>query len=150
MKKDQILDKLKSYSKTFKDTGNSEEYYNLLQSDFSMSPQGAASIAFEPSKSAQDYIKGIRASPIGKAADNSRKYAIDLQDKITRDDNFLSLAKAIGDKDFFFDQNAFFNQLREDRDHLSDIQNRSIDTGEREFFPNWGDLFVLPLLGGSK
>ena len=144
-KQGQTLDKLKSYQKAYKDSGNSEEYFNTLKSDFDLSPQAAASIAFPLSKPVQEYVSKIRNSTPANAPTNARKYAIELADKINRDDSILAVARAIKDKDPFFDQRGFFNQIREDRNRYSDIQNRDVDEGESDYFPNWGDIFTLPL-----
>ncbi len=144
-KQGQTLDKLKSYQKAFKDSGNSEEYFNKLKSDFDLSPQAAASIAFPLSKPVHEYVSKIKNSTPVNAPTNARKYAIELADKINREDSILAVARAIREKDPFFDQRAFFQQIREDRDHYSDIQNRDVDEGESDYFPNWGDIFTLPL-----
>lgn len=144
------LSKLKSYSKSFKEFGNSEEYYNMLQSDLETSPEGAASIAYEPSDIAQKYISKIKPSKANNYYENTLKYANDLPSYLTRNDSVLSIAAKIKEKDPFFDIKTFLEEARsiEDELALTGPQKLQMNTrGTGEFFPNWGDIFLFPNLG---
>ena len=152
LKQGQTLDKLKGYEKTFKETGNSEEYHNILKSDFGMSPQGSSSIAFPLSSKVKGYIENHKPVKykdpltISKSIENSKKLAVNLFDLIDRNDSPLSLAKSLKNANPNFNENVFLNYFREKRDLLSPIQQRLLDEGESDLFPNWGDLSILPLI----
>lgn len=144
------LDKLKSFAKSFKEFGNSEEYFNVLQSDLNLSPEGAASIAYELSPSAKDYVSKIKPSNGINYHENTLKYANNLSSYLTRNDSVLSIAAKIKEKDPFFDIKTFLSEIREIEDDLSltDSQKLQLNTrGTGEFFPNWGDIFLFPRLG---
>jgi hypothetical protein len=155
------LEKLKDIAKSYKDFGNSEEYYNTLRSDFGVSPEGSASIAYPLSKSAEGYVSkitprtitnkfGISSSYPENSIKNTMKYAAELGDYLTREDSILSIAKHIKDKDPSFDTKLFLSEVRQNADELGlnptqrlQINARGID----ETFPNWGDLFLFPKFG---
>jgi hypothetical protein len=152
-KKTENLEKLKSKGKSFKEFGNSEEYYNFLKDPaegIGLSPEGAASIAYELSKPAASYINKIEESTGSNFEKNAIKYAADLGDYLSRDDSILSIAKNIKDKDPFFDIKTFMSEIRKNQDELglSPVQKREIETrGVGDFFPNWGDVFLFPKFG---
>lgn len=150
-KKGENLEKLKSMSKTFKDFGNSEEYYESLRADpFGLSPEGAASIAYELSKQAKAYINKIVPEGALNIEAKTLKYAHDLEDYLTREDSILSIAKNIKEKDPYFDVKTFLSEVRSIQDELglSPTQKRELETrGVSDFFPNWGDIFLFPKLG---
>jgi len=145
-------EQLESYQKIFKETGDSEEYYKTLISKFGMSPQGAASIAFPPSKSVRSYMDKVKSSEkdIAKAPVRARKYANDIESFIQRDDSILAIARDLRQKDPFFDERAFFSELRQNMDSmsLSPRQRREIAKGESDLFKTWGDILIQPW--GSK
>lgn len=162
-KKEETLSKLKSYQKIFANTGNEEEYFNKLKSDaanggFSLSPRGAASIAYPLNSNAQQYIS--KAKPVysnafelkpesTKIATHSRKYAIDLEPTIKDEDSILTYAMELRKKDPHFDEHSFFEQLRDDMNtlKLNPRQQREIAEGEGDYFPDWGDIFLFPYGG---
>lgn len=181
-KGDENYQKLKSASKVFEKTRNSEEFYNRLQSGdqpavydkdgnltkpaikgFGMSPQGAASIAFPLSKNIKEYVAKSpsstgfdvlsprSASNERKGIELSRKHAIEIENMLTHKDSLLSIAYNLKQKDPFFSQNAFFNQLREDKDDigLNDRQENELIVGE-QYLPTWGDVKILPFFRGGK
>lgn len=154
---DKALNKLKSYQNIFKRAGNSEEYFNLLKSEMGLSPQGAAIVAFPPTKKLSEYVN--RFKPIesvygktgglinpAKIEQNSRKAAIDIEKLIDSDDSILSIARALSEKDPSFDQEYFFNQLREDQDilRLNARQRLELAEGSKDITPTWGDIKILP------
>lgn len=149
-KGDKTLKELQQYSKIFNETGNSEEYYNLLQSKFGLSPQGAASIAFKPSKELKSYLDSYR--PIrGKSAnpsENARKTALEVEDRLRKGDSILGTLFNLSQKFPDFDQEAFLDQIREDQNELSlsPIQERELGKGSRDIIPNWMDLVIFPLI----
>ncbi len=151
-KQDQNLQKLKTFGKSFAEAGNSEEYFNLLQSDFDLSPQGAASIAFPVSKGISNYSSKIKPSNVTNFRENSKSYATNIEDLITSKDSILAIARELREKDPFFDQKSFFNQLREDMDDLglNPRQKREIGIGESAVLPTWGDISILPFFRGNK
>ena len=146
-KREANLDKLKSISKSFKEFGNSEEYYNSLKKDFGLSPEGAASIAYPLSKQSENYIRTIKPSNAENAYSNPVKYANDLVDYLTREDSLLSIAKNIKSKDPFFDIRAFLSEVRSIEDQLGLTAQQKLELNTRgtdDIFPNWGDIFLFP------
>ncbi len=153
-KKDATKRQLDNFAKTFKNAGNSEEYFNTLKSGFNFSPQGAASIAFPRSKNVKDYISKVkesRMSTLENHSANSRKIASEIENLITSDDSLLAIVKDLRERDPFFDQYAFFQQLTEDRDtiRLNPRQIRELEATPQDL-PNWSDLLVFPVVRGVK
>lgn len=157
-KGDSFEKKLKEYQQIFKRSGNLEEFYNILQqkssSDqtenmgFGMSPQGAASAAFPPSKKIEKYLSSIKSSSVPVTdPDKARKAALDIESVgLDPDDSILAIAKKLSDKDPFFDQQAFIDQISEDKDllGLNERQRLELAEGARNILPNWNDLLYLP------
>lgn len=146
-KQNETLDKLKSYQQTFKEADNLEEFFNILKSeDFGMSPQAAAQIAYPRSNSVNKAIKDVKDIDYFSQIKDSKKAAINIEDSLTRGDSILAIAKNLSDIYENFNQRAFFEQLREDRDKLglSAQQGREIDEGVSDWIPNWGDTWFFP------
>lgn len=143
------LNKLKQYGKIFKNTGNQEEYYNILRGQMGLSSQGAASIAYEVSKDIANFIPTIQSSAKTNPIDNARKVATQLGEKITPQDSILSIVAHIKDHDTFFDENTFFDQLREDQEHLglTPRQQRELAVGEAPKKKAWMDMAIFPWFG---
>lgn len=145
------LQKLKSYQPIFEKAGNAEEYSKLLETNFDLSPQGASSIAFPLNNEIKDYVskyKNTRHDQPFRFPDDARKAAIDVGKNITVNDSVLSIARALSQKDQFFDQEAFFEQLLEDADvlGLNARQRLEIAEGSKDILPTWGDIKIFPAL----
>jgi hypothetical protein len=142
--------KLESYQKLFKDTGNLEEYWNTLQSDFNLSPQGASSVAFPRSKEINSYIEKVKPAREDDYASwrtSSMKHASEIGNHITADDSLLAIARDIKRKDPTFDQAAFFEQLQADQDQIrfTARQRRELAEGASpDLLPTWADILILP------
>jgi hypothetical protein len=149
-----ILNKLKSLQVPFAKAGNKESYQGYLERDFKLSPQRAAELAYPKSKKVSEYVNETKRSPSipEKFREISRKRAIDIQSLITPEDSILAIARSLKDKDPYFDENSFFNQLREDQMNigLTPRQQRELSKGESSFFPNWADLWYFPWPTGIK
>lgn len=142
---------LKQHAKIAKKTGNSQEFYDFLrnkESGLGMSNQASASIAFEPSKGIQSYINKINASRPG----DSRKYAIQIEPLLQDDDSILSVMKHLKAKDPFFNESEFLAQIREDQDEigLNPMQQGELAQKPSDFFPDWGDIWILPKNKGYR
>ncbi len=152
-KGDQTLKKLRSYEQIFKKSGNSEEYYNLLRKNpeeggFGLSPQGAALISFPPTKNVKSFVDNFKLiiDP-AKNESTARKAAIDIEKLIDSDDSILSVVRSLSDKDPYFNQQSFFDQLNSDQDNirLNARQRRELAEGRANILPTWGDIKILPL-----
>ena len=142
--------KLKEYQDIFKRSGNLEEFKNMLEGpDFGMSAQAAASVAFPPNKSISNYISNIKASPVPNNADQkARKAALDIEKlSIGPDDSILAIVRGLTQRDPYFDQQAFLDQISEDKDELglNERQRLELAEGVRNILPNWEDLLYLPI-----
>lgn len=151
-KGDQSLKKLKEYQDIFKKSGNLEEYYNLLREKLGMSPQASASVAYPVSKKINSYISSFKPSKSfynqSAKGQEGRKAALELQDNIGPEDSVLSIARALSEKDPYFDQQSFFDQLSDSKDEigLSPRQRLELAEGVKNILPNWADLKYLPII----
>ncbi len=89
-----------------------------------------------------------KSDSISKAPIRARKYASDLENVINRDDSILAIARDLRNKDKYFDERSFFNELRQNLDNFSPRQKREIAEGESNLFKTWGDILIQPW--GSK
>ena len=142
-----LKQKLDSYSKIFADTGNSEEYFNILKADFDMTPQGAASIAYPPSKGMSKYLNAVKFTPAERtnSVSNAKKYASEIGSLLSDDDSILSVARNLYEKDPFFDQYSFFDYLNKNQDRLrlNARQKRELGEGvQTNIIPTWGDFWI--------
>lgn len=149
LNRDAYRKSLEDYGDIYKKAGNSEEFVKDLQTYYGFSPMGAASIGYKPRKEISSYIssvpKGNFFSP-SKNSDLARKSAIDLEDRLSPNDSLLSIARNLLIKDATFDKNAFFDQLREDKDTigLNERQRRELAESD-QLFSSWADILVLPI-----
>ena len=172
----EIYDKLNAYSKIYHDAGQSEELYKTLQispkgvdsegnpvgqKGFGASPQASAYISYKPTQGARKVIDSyetqkLRSYPklIESRSIEARRMASDLTKNIGSNDSFLAAAFELSKKDTNFDQEAFFDQLREDMDNdeipLTGRQKREIAIGKPGIVPYWGDFLIIPWLGRKK
>lgn len=159
LKGNETYDKLKTYSKIYKDADNSYEYYKNLQSEFDFSPQAAAEIAYGISpkieKTLNDYKKiapksGNLGSSYGfnfeRSAAPEMKVASDVIKNIQHNDSILAIAYKLKKQNSFFNEKAFFDQLRFEMEdsNLNDRQKQEIAVGESGWGFKWGDIFVMP------
>ncbi len=143
------LEKLKSLQKIYDRVGNNEGFYNRLISDFSLTPQYAALIAYPRSNSVKEYISSV---PRAESAKDSVSIAANIKDKIGDNDSLLAIAKELKGKVRNFDEGAFFNEIRNNQDkyRLNERQRRELSEAEASIFPSWGDLWLFPIFGSSK
>lgn len=153
--KPEYRNKLLSAKKSYDDAGLTEEYYNTLQSDFNLSPQGAASLAYPISDSAQKVISGYEPLPSihfianPKSGESAQKLAENLRGKLTANDSIGSIVRHLQQKDAFFNQSYFYQKLKQMEDELSLTarQRREITDGAQKL-PSWGDVLILPFFRG--
>jgi len=166
-KSNELLKDLKAYSNNFRESGNSEEYSNMLTRDpndlenpgFGMSSQGAATIAYDVNKNPRlksyiDSYKPVHTSPTryGNIYDpkiieaNSRRAAREVVKHMDENDSLLSAATALSKQDPSFNQSAFFDEFIENPDDfgLTARQKREIPERNTDWLPTWGDIMVLP------
>jgi hypothetical protein len=145
--------KLKEYQDIFKRSGNLDEFNNILQgSDFGMSAQAAASVSYPPNPKINKLLSNYRSNSgnnydASKKSQEARKIALDLENDIGPDDSVLSIVRKLSEKDRFFDQQSFLDQISEDKDQLglNERQRLELAEGVRNILPNWADLLYLPI-----
>lgn len=146
--------KLKEYQDIFKRSGNLDEYKNILQGPgFGLSPSAAASFAYPPNSKINKKIDTFNPkSSIGlfkptNKFEEARKIALEIENDIEPDDSVLAIARKLADKDPFFDQQAFIDQISEDKNEigLNERQRLELAEGVGNILPNWGDLLYLPI-----
>jgi len=150
--KNEYRNKLKEAQKIFAEANNLEEFHKILQNDFNLSNQGSASIAYPLTPEVKKIIDSTKFKP---NVHDSREKAIQIEKAIRPQDSLQAIAWHLRQKDPFFNQNEFFDQLREDRDFLglTETQSRELRRIERELvqgsskiLPTWADIAYLPFL----
>lgn len=151
---DNNKNRLQQFSKQFKEQGNSEELQSLLQADMNMSKEGAARVAFPPSKEVQNIIYNYKDSKAGAFYRDapSRRLADEISEKISGDDSLLSIAYELSDKFPWFNKESFLDEITQKQDKLSlnPRQKDELNKGKGDVFPNWGDLLVHPFKKSSS
>ena len=161
-KGDKVLSKLKDYSDTFKNSGNSEEYYNILKKDpeqggMGFSSEGAASVAFPLSPPLNTYVKNykpqnMKQTKYGEVPDpkrteaNSRKAAHEVAKMLGENDSVLTIGRDLRKKDPYFDQESFYDEMRQIKNEagLNDRQINELPERNTDWLPNWADFLILP------
>lgn len=149
-KKSDNFNKLKAYSKIFSQTGNQEEYYNLLRSKEGLSPKGAAYFAYERSAPVKDFVKNIKPTQFEDFNAASRRYANQIKDLVNSDDSFLAIAQDISDRSPYFNVSAFFEELGHNMELFSPRMQREIAEGPSNVLPSWGDILIFPIFWGKR
>ncbi len=152
----EVLSNLNANSKIFKDLGDSENYKDILISKLKFSPQRASEVAYHPSKSAASFLGSIKRTDAipDRITSGAIKRANDLVNAITPSDSIQSIARRIKDKDPYFDESVFFQELK---DIMSDDERNSpftarqreeISQGGSDKVPNWADIWYFPFHSG--
>lgn len=152
----EVISNLNARSQLFKDLGDSENYRDTIISNFNFSPQRASQIAFHPSKSAQSFLDSRRRTVGTLEAMNAGaiKSANDLTKSITPSDSVQSIARSIKDKDPYFNESLFFQQLKdviaddERNSPFTDMQKEEISQGGADSIPHWADIWYFPIPHG--
>jgi len=171
-RKEENLKNLMHLAKTFSDSDSSQELFDLLRTDTSnkeaiglqdilpigqassrqnglgLSAGGAAIIAFRPSKAESNLIK---STSIGakNPVQQTKSFAEEVLKNLTPKDSFLSIARNMKQKDPNFDENAFFDYLRDNSERYSSDPRLTLEVsrGVSDFFPNWRDIGLFPVWG---
>lgn len=154
LNKEKTLSSLQAAQKVYAKGGNSEAFYNKIREKFGLSPQGAALIAYPRTPQLKSFIQNSRPPSGGpeKNAEYARKTAQNISKLLTPQDSLLAVAREMRDRNPFFDERSFFDQLREDLDDLSltPRQRRELIEGESSLIRSWGDVWMFPSTGRSK
>lgn len=159
-KKESTLKSLIEAQKSYNEMGRKREYYNTLQSannpetgsyGFSLSPGGAALIAYPRSQPLKNTIKSFNKFDFAdprKSDGSSRKAASEFGKNRTNGDSVLSFARNMQYEYPSFNTHAFIDYLRDNRDelNLNPDQIKEIELPYEDFFPNWGDLALFPYI----
>src|SRR5574338_301028 len=157
-KKEEVLKNLMHIAKNYTDMGSDHDFYTFLKTDqidengkqigMGLSPGGAAIIQYPRTPKVKELIKNTRISHIN-SSQNTRAFAQNIMKVITPEDSFLAIARQMKQQDPFFDEYAFFDYLRENRDQYGSIPrlDREVSNGVSDFFPNWRDIGLFPAFG---
>jgi hypothetical protein len=60
---------------------------------------------------------------------------------------FLAIVRRLSERDPYFDQQSFLDQISEDKDQLglNERQRLELAEGAKGILPNWADLLYLPI-----
>lgn len=162
-KKEEAIKNLMHIGKNYADMGADEEFYNFLQMDtldeswnpfggrqqgMGLSPGGAAIIQYPRTPKVKELISRTKISN-KNPTESTRAFAQDLFKQITPQDSFLAIARQMKQQDPNFDENAFFDYLRENKDQYGSIPrlDREVSRGVSDFLPNWRDIGLFPAFG---
>jgi hypothetical protein len=158
-KKEETLKNLMHIAKNYSDMGSDEDFYNFLTTDkidektgrqagLGLSPGGAAIIQYPRTEKVKSLIKNTKISP-KNSAQSTRAFADNLSKDITPQDSFLAIARQMKQQDPNFDEYAFFDYLRENKDQYGTIPRLDLEVtnGVSDFFPNWRDIGLFPAFG---
>ena len=147
--------------------GSDEDFYNFLTTDkltpngqqegMGLSPGGAAIIQYPRTEKVKNLIqntkipfsKDVTDPNLKRTQPNSeatRAFADNLMKVMTPQDSFLAVARQMKEQDPRFDEYAFFDYLRENKDQYGSIPrlDREVSNGVSDFFPNWRDIGLFP------
>lgn len=155
-KKEDTIKSLMERQKIYADLGRQKEYFDMLRSDFGLSPERAAMIAYPRSESVKKIIRSTSRkdfSPIpSKTAAKSSKIAEEFGMNKTSNDSILGFMRSMKDNIPTFDESAFFEYLKDNQERFGFTGEQKEELGFKRFdlFPNWGDIFLFPYFGRSK
>jgi hypothetical protein len=159
-KKDETIKNLMHIAKNYADMGSDEDFYNYLTTDrldengnqlgMGLSPGGAAIIQYPRTEKVKSLISNTKISP-KNPTESTRAFAQDLFKDLTPNDSFLAIARQMKQQDPNFDEYAFFDYLRENKDQYGSIPrlDREVSKGVSDFFPNWRDIGLFPAFSKS-
>lgn len=159
-KKDEAIKNLQNIAKNYKDMGADEDFYNFLTSNgidengqqqgMGLSPGGAAIIQYDRTPQVKNLIKNTKIS-YKNPSESTRAFAEDLSKVMTPQDSFLAIARQMKQQDHRFDEYAFFDYLRENKNQYGSNPrlDREVIQGVSDFFPNWGDIILFPAFSKS-
>lgn len=154
-KKVETLKSLMHIAKNYTDMGADEEFYNFLTSDkldengrqigMGLSPGGGAIIQYPRSPKVKSLIKNTKI-PSKNSSEYTRAFADNLYNEMTPNDSFLAIARQMKQQDRNFDEYAFFDYLRENKDKYSWNKrlDREVSRGVSDALPNWRDIGIFP------
>jgi hypothetical protein len=165
-KKEETLKSLMSASKIFAETGNSNEFYDILRTEnsparygFDLSPGGAAIIAYprsEPVKKTINEYGKFRVSPNDTIKGKNpsvytRKLAQEIGKNIRPEDSLLAISTQVKQTNPDFNESAFFDYFRENQDNLglTPHMKEELIQGVSDLTPEWGDIFLFPFFEKS-
>ena len=154
-KKEESIKNLMHIAKNYSDMGSDEDFYNFLKTDqlsqnglqegMGLSPGGAAIIQYPRTEKVKSLINKTKISS-KNSGDSTRAFADDLFKIMTPQDSFLAIARQMKQQDPNFDEYAFFDYLRDNKDQYGSIPrlDREVTNGVSDFFPNWRDIGLFP------
>ncbi len=164
-KKEENLKKLKQAQKIFAETGNANEFFDILRSKntadtygFGLSPGAAALIAYPRSERIKEVVRSHQNfGPIEyetlvpkDRTQKSRKFAEEVRKNLTPEDSLLAIAREMRDKNEYFDEAAFFDWFGDHQESLPPHMKNELVKGVSDISPNWGDVALFPFFGGRS
>ncbi len=151
------INKLIDRGEIMREEGAEDDFYELLQSEGKLTPQGAAQYAYKPTDKVAKYISNFKKPslfPVGRtnfgpgsdkitADEASRKIALEVLPLMQDKDSILAIAREMSIKYNDFDQTAFFEEIKENKDQLKNTRQRDeIAEGAKDITPSWGDFLM--------
>lgn len=167
-KKEETLKKLMAAEKIFAETGNRNEFFNILRTKnapaqvdekgnvivparfgFDASAGRAATIAYprsEPIKKLLSRNKNWDNVEIRKLPQKNMQFAKEVSENLRSEDSLLAIARQAKEKNSFFDESLFFDYFRENQDNLplTPHMKQELVIGVSDLTPNWGDVALFP------
>lgn len=150
-KKEDNLKSLVNISKNFRDMNMQEDYYNLLGAGkkaggLSLSPGARAVIAYERSEPVKKLMKDAKIENKKDFVTDTIKFTDDLAKSMGPDDSILAVAKLMKENHPRFNQDAYFDYLRNNQDRLglNPRLKREINRGALDWAADWEDMQLFP------
>lgn len=154
-KKEESIKNLQHIAKNFSEMGSDEDFYNFLITDkvdengkqigMGLSPGGGALIQYARTPKVKNLINNTKISS-KNPSESTRNFAQNLFKEMTPKDSFLAIARQMKEQDPNFDEYAYFDYLRENKNQYGSIPrlDREVNRGVSDFFPNWRDIGLFP------
>jgi hypothetical protein len=126
------------------DTGKTGyEMFTPEQKGMGLSKGGAALIAYPRSEPVKNLMNKVGAI---KTPAQTRNFTEDLIKNMSPNDSVLAIARNMKQRYPGFDENAYFDYLRENQDRLGTNSRliREINAGVSDFLPDWRDIGLFP------
>lgn len=160
-KKEENLKRLISAQKIFDETGNLDEFYEILKTKnsedktgYDLTPGGAALIAYPRSEPVKKLIKqNVSWGQVrqDQSIPRTRKFAQEISQELKNKDSLLAIAREMKQSNKNFNESAFFDYFRENQNNLglSPHMQEELLEGVGDIIPNWGDFALFPLFHKS-
>ncbi len=154
--KEDALKSLINIGKNFRDLNMQEDYADLLgsskdQGGLGLSKGARAIIAYPRSEPVIKLIKDTKIQNKNDYITDTLKFTENLIKNMGPNDSILAIAKLMKEKHPRFNQDAYFDYLRDNQDRLglTPRLKREVSQGKLDWSSDWADMELFPYFGKS-